>query len=119
MNWNNKDTFAANNTFEWTVFSFSVIALIASLIMIGNNTVNYTLSALVYILTGVGMSSKTIRANGFISQKIHWLWIACIAVVFLAGSLTLITKDKSWNFLWLIGILAFSFSSRKKVISKA
>ena len=115
MNWNDKDTFASNNTFEWTVFGFSVVALVASLIMLGNNSVNCSLSALVYILTGVAMSSKAIRAKGFISQKLHWLWIACITAAFIAAALTLITMDKSWNGLWLIGILTFSFSSRKKV----
>jgi len=115
MNWNNKDTFATNNTFEWTIFGLSIAVLVASLIMIGNNSVNSTLSALVYILCGVGMSSKAIRAKGFISQKHHWLWIACIAAVFLAAALTLITKNKIWNSLWLISILAFSFSNRKKV----
>ncbi|WP_207494095.1 hypothetical protein [Aridibaculum aurantiacum] len=110
---NNRQYFAGNTPFEWGIFAAALVVIVVNLVYRDDESVTYYLSALLYALTGIGMISKTSRARGFISNKIYRISMACIAFVFVAAGLTILTEDKSWNLLWLAALIVFGVVGRR------
>lgn len=104
-----------NNTpFEWVIFAIALVLVVISLYYIKDNSINYFISALLYVVTGVGMISKTSRARAFVSQSVIRIWLLSIALVFLAAALSIYYQSRHFNLRWMVGIIVFGLVGRKK-----
>jgi hypothetical protein len=99
-----------NSIFEVTVLIVGVLCMIGSLFTEDPLTQRLLKGGL-YLLTGVVLTSKVLRFLPLLDQKRKLMWIGGTFLTYAAALTSFLSSFKGTNFIWLLGILLFSFSS--------
>lgn len=99
-----------NSIFEIIVLIVGVVCLFSSLLTQDPLT-QRLLKGGFYLLTGVALTSKVIRFLPVLNQKKKLMWMSGTVLTYGAAVTSILSNFKGTNFIWLLGILLFSFSS--------
>jgi len=104
-----------NTPFELVLSSLSITLLLVRFIKPGSSLI---FVAIAYALTGVLILSKTLRLKNTTS-KLKTIWLLCVVAALVSAVGVLLMGNLGWSYLWLAGLLVFSFSSQKAFNRKA
>lgn len=99
-----------NSIFEVTVLVVGVLCMIGSLFT-EDLLIQRLLKGGLYLLTGAALTSKVFRFLPLLDQKRKLMWMGGTFLTYAAALTSFLSNFKGTNFMWLLGILLFSFSS--------